>query len=246
MKFDTQGFLGSFPEIMTALPLTLALTVVTMAAGLALGTLLAVLLRRPLPVLTPLIHLYISFFRGTPLLVQLFVLYYGLPQVFPAFTHLDALVAAFIGMTLNSAAYLAESVRGALSAVEPGQMDACLSVGMHRGQALWHVILPQAARVALPSVANAFVGLLKETSLVFALGVTDVLAQAKQYAAATYLYMESFLAVALVYWGATVAFGYLQKRLEQHLAIPYDPSHVAGETGRGRRRVRSVFKEQGA
>jgi putative S-methylcysteine transport system permease protein len=221
MNFNVDGFLSSFPEIARALPLTLQITVTSMLIGLLLGTILALLIRFKTPLLAPLAHVYISFFRGTPLLVQLFVLYYGLPQLFPIFSHLDSLYAALIGLSLNMAAYLSESIRGALNAVERAQMDACLAAGMSRIQGLIHVVLPQAARVAVPSLANSFVGLLKESSLIFALGITEILAQAKQYASLTYCYMEAFLAVALVYWAITVLFGAAQRRLEAWLNIPY-------------------------
>ncbi|WP_460267461.1 amino acid ABC transporter permease, partial [Clostridium tertium] len=134
--------------------------------------------------------LYISFFRGVPTLVQLFLIYYGLPQLFPEMSKMTALTAAIIGLSLKNAAYLAEIFRAALNSVDDGQLEACLSVGMTKLQAYRRIILPQAIRNAIPATGNTFIGLLKETSLAFTLGVMEMFAQGKMYASGNLKYFE--------------------------------------------------------
>ncbi|MCC2377289.1 amino acid ABC transporter permease [Bacillus wiedmannii] len=225
MKFDVTYFLESFPQLFKYVYITLGITVVSMIISFVIGIGLAIITKNKTKNKTKFLYsiarVYISFFRGTPLLVQLFVLYFGLPQIFPTFTVLTAMQATLIGLSLNNAAYLSEIIRGSLNAVESGQMDACLSVGMTNKQAMRQIIFPQAIRVAVPSLGNNFVGLLKESSLSFALGVAEILAQAKMLAAQSYRYMESYLAVAIVYWIITIVISWGQKKLEKKLDAPY-------------------------
>ncbi len=215
VKFDVTYFLESFPQLFKYVYITLGITVVSMIISFVIGIGLAIITKNKTEFLYSIARVYISFFRGTPLLVQLFVLYFGLPQIFPTFTVLTAMQATLIGLSLNNAAYLSEIIRGSLNAVESGQMDACLSVGMTKAQAMRQIIFPQAIRVAVPSLGNNFVGLLKESSLSFALGVAEILAQAKMLAAQSYRYMESYLAVAIVYWIITIVISWGQKKVRK-------------------------------
>ncbi|MGE7917799.1 amino acid ABC transporter permease [Viridibacillus sp. NPDC093762] len=221
MKFDFMYFLESLPQLLKYVYITLGVSVVSMIISFFISILLVLIDRNRIKVLYPLSRLYISFFRGTPLLVQLFVLYFGLPQIFPEMAVITSLQAALIGLSLNNAAYLSEILRGSLNGVESNQMDACLSVGMTKMQAMRKVIFPQAIRVAVPALGNNFIGLIKESSLTFVLGLAEILAHAKMLAAESYLYMESYLAVAIIYWGLTVIIGWLQRRLEYRLEVPY-------------------------
>ncbi|WP_459500185.1 amino acid ABC transporter permease [Bacillus sp. C1] len=221
MTFDVAYFFESFPQLFKYVYITLGITVVSMVISFVIGIFLAIITKNKTKILYPIARVYISFFRGTPLLVQLFVLYFGFPQIFPSFTVLTAIQATLIGLSLNNAAYLSEIIRGSLHAVESGQMDACLSVGMTKAQAMQKIIFPQAIRVAVPALGNNFVGLLKESSLSFALGVAEILAQAKMLAAQSYRYMESYLAVAIVYWIITIVVSWMQQKLEKRLDAPY-------------------------
>lgn len=172
----------------------------------------------------PLIYsanVYISFFRAIPMLVQLFLIYYGLPQVFPMFTKLDAVTAAIIGLGFKQAAFLAEIFRAAFASVDKGQLEACIAGGMSKFQAYRRIILPQAMRNALPGTGNTFITLTKETSLAFTLGVVEIFAEAKMQASNSFHYFEAYLAVALIYWVVIVIYTYLQKRLENYLDRPY-------------------------
>ncbi|MGE7621893.1 amino acid ABC transporter permease [Viridibacillus sp. NPDC096237] len=221
MKFDFMYFLESLPQLLKYVYITLGVSMVSMIISFLISIMLVLIDRNRMKVLYPLSRLYISFFRGTPLLVQLFVLYFGLPQIFPEMAVITSLQAALIGLSLNNAAYLSEILRGSLNGVESNQMDACLSVGMTKMQAMRKVIFPQAIRVAVPALGNNFIGLIKESSLTFVLGLAEILAHAKMLAAESYLYMESYLAVAIIYWGLTIIIGWLQRRLEYRLEVPY-------------------------
>lgn len=220
-NFDPMFMIEVFPRILKYVYITLSIAMISMVIGLALGTLLALIRTYKVKGLNSLVKVYISFFRGTPLLVQLFLLYFGLPQIIPKLAAMNAYTAAFIGLSLNSSAYMSEIIRGAISAIDKGQMEACLSVGMTNWQGMRRIILPQAARVAIPTLGNTFISLLKESSLAFTLGVSEMLAQAKMAAAATYRVFESYMMVALMYWVITIGFSYIQGRIEARINKAY-------------------------
>jgi putative amino-acid transport system permease protein len=219
--FDIAYMTQVLPMLSKYIYLTVSLAVISMAAGLAIALLLLAVSTYKVKFLNGLSKLYISFFRGTPLLVQLFLLYYGLPQIMPVFKDVSAFYAAIIGLSMNGSAYMVEILRGAVSSVDKGQMEAALSSGMTHLQGMRRIVLPQAFRVAVPSLGNTFVDLLKSSSLAFTLGVAEILAQAQMSAAATYRFFESYLAVALVYWGIVVFFNSIQKLLEKKLGHAY-------------------------
>ena len=192
-----------------------------MIIGLIIALILVAISTYKIKILSPLSKIYISFFRGTPLLVQLFLLYYGLPQIIPVFKNINAYTATIIGLSMNSSAYMVETLRGAISSVDKGQMEAALSIGMTHWQGMKRIVLPQAARVAIPSLGNTFVDLLKSSSLAFTLGVAEILAQAQMSAAASYKFFENYLAVALIYWLIVIFFNYIQRILENKMSHAY-------------------------
>lgn len=207
---DWEFMISAFPTLIQALPITLFMAIAAMIFAIIGGLILALITKNKIPVLHQLSKLYISFFRGVPTLVQLFLIYYGLPQLFPEMSKMTALTAAIIGLSLKNAAYLAEIFRAALNSVDDGQLEACLSVGMTKFQAYRRIILPQAIRNAIPATGNTFIGLLKETSLAFTLGVMEMFAQGKMYASGNLKYFETYLAVAIVYWVLTMIYSMLQ------------------------------------
>lgn len=221
INFEPMFMLEVFPRMLKYVHITLSLTVIAMILGLSIGTIIALIRIYRIKVLQSFVKVYVSFFRGTPLLVQLFLFYFGLPQVIPQLADMNAYTAAFIGLSLNGGAYMSEIIRGAIGAIDKGQMEACLSVGMTSWQGMKRVILPQAARVAIPTLGNTFISLLKESSLAFTLGVPEMLAQAKMSAAATYRVFESYLMVALIYWMITIGFSYIQGKLEEKMNKAY-------------------------
>ena len=218
---DVEYTIGLLPVVALDLNSTLWMTLGGLVLSLSLGLLLALLkIIKPF-YLHYLADLYISFFRGSPLLVQLFIFYYGLPQFFPAMARMPAIVAVIIGLGLHFAAYMAESMRAAILGVHSGQMEAALSVGMTKAQGMRRIILPQAARVAFPGLMNNTIDLLKSTSLAFTLGVVEIMARAQMEAASSFRFFESYLTVALIYWLVVVACTWFQKKAEQYLNRAY-------------------------
>ncbi|MGP9037041.1 amino acid ABC transporter permease [Bacillus stercoris] len=218
---DWEFMISAFPTLIQALPITLLMAIAAMIFAIIGGLILALITKNKIPVLHQLSKLYISFFRGVPTLVQLFLIYYGLPQLFPEMSKMTALTAAIIGLSLKNAAYLAEIFRAALNSVDDGQLEACLSVGMTKLQAYRRIILPQAIRNAIPATGNTFIGLLKETSLAFTLGVMEMFAQGKMYASGNLKYFETYLAVAIVYWVLAIIYSMLQDLFERAMSKPY-------------------------
>ncbi|WP_042252115.1 amino acid ABC transporter permease [Paracoccus sp. PAMC 22219] len=214
---DTAYMWDLVPVIASYVPLTLFMAIVAMAAALTLGSALAIVRVLRVPVLDRIVAVFISFFRGTPLLVQLFLFYFGLPQVVPAMTGIDGVTAAIIGLTLHFSAYMAESIRGAILGVDRSQWEAAQSIGMTQGQLLRRIILPQAARTAAPTLMNYFIDMIKSTSLAFTLGVTEMMGAAQKEAAGSFLYLEAFLVVALFYWVIVETLSVGQRRLESSL-----------------------------
>ncbi|WP_411682150.1 amino acid ABC transporter permease [Clostridium thailandense] len=219
--FDVIYMMQSFLALAKYIYLTISLAVISMVLGLTIALALVAIGTYKVRILNPISKVYISFFRGTPLLVQLFLLYYGLPQVAPMFKSMNAYTAAIVGLSMNASAYMVETLRGAISSVDKGQMEAALSIGMSHWKGMKRIVLPQAARVAIPSLGNTFVDLLKSSSLAFTLGVAEILAQAQMSAAATYKFFENYLAVALIYWLIIIFFNRIQRILENRMGHAY-------------------------
>ena len=220
-SFDFQYIIELMPILLKYLGVTMEMALWGVLFALILALALALLRVFKIPFLQHVASLFISFFRGTPLLVQLFLLYYGAPQFMPIFIGMDAFTAAIIGLTLHFSAYMAESIRAAILGIDKSQMEACLSIGMTRLQAMKRVILPQAARVATPSLMNYFIDMIKSTSLAFTLGVAEIMAKAQMEASSSFKFFESFLAVALIYWVVVLFFTRIQHLLEHKLNEAY-------------------------
>jgi amine acid ABC transporter, permease protein, 3-TM region, His/Glu/Gln/Arg/opine family len=221
VNFDPSYIIELLPRIIGYVPITLLMAVLAMILAIAVGLMLALARNSRSRLLSSGAAVYISFFRAIPMLVQLFLIYYGLPQLFPIFTKMDAVTAAVIGFGFKQAAFLAEIFRAAFNSVDKGQMEASITVGMTRVQAYRRIILPQAARNALPGTGNIFISLIKETSLAFTLGVVEIFAEAKMQAAESFRFFEAYLAVALIYWLLIIVYSFLQQKLEQYLDRPY-------------------------
>lgn len=214
---DLDYMLGLVPVILGYVPLTIGMASAAMVGALALASLMAVERVVRVPVLDPFVQLFISFFRGTPLLVQLFLFYYGLPQILPVLAGINGVTAAILGLTLHFSAYMAESIRAAILGVDRSQWEAAQAVGMTQVQSMRRIILPQAARVAAPTLVNYFIDMIKSTSLAFTLGVTEMMGATQKEAAGSFLYFEAFLVVAMLYWAIVETLSFLQKRLERRL-----------------------------
>ncbi|MCQ4250640.1 cystine ABC transporter permease [Pseudomonas stutzeri] len=209
-----QLVLHSLPFLLKGAWWTVVLSLGGMIFGLLLGFGLALLRLYGYWPLQWLARIYVSFFRGTPLLVQLFMIYYGLPQLG---IQLDPLPAALIGFSLNMAAYTAEILRAAIASIDRGQWEAAASIGMSRAQTLYRAILPQAARTALPPLGNSFISLVKDTALAATIQVPELFRQAQLITARTFEIFTMYLAAALIYWLLASVLAYFQGRLEDRV-----------------------------
>ena len=217
MKFDFVYFFGEFPRLIVKVPYTLFLGVLAFIAAMLMGLLLALAKQSRFRVLRGASNLYVSYFRSTPYITQLFILYFGLPQIIYAMREMTAQTALILSISMNSAAFISEILRGGLLSVDKGQMEAALSIGMSKLQALRTVVLPQAFTVALPALGNSFISMIKSTAMGFTIGVVELLAKAKIGSAKSYCYLESYVAVGLIYWGMMIVIGYFQRKLEKRL-----------------------------
>ncbi len=216
--FDFKYFANMIPMLIKALPITLSIGLSAMGLGLVIGTGITLLRKIDNRVLTGVIELYVSFFRGTPLMVQLFIFFFGMPQIIPELANLNAYQASIIVLTINASAYISEVVRSAIDSVDKGQMEAALSVGMSRMKAMERIILPQALKVAVPPLGNTFISLIQGTAITFMLGLQDIMGLSKMKAAASYRFLESFLAVGLIYWLLTLIATKMNKYIEFKLS----------------------------
>ncbi|SIT54375.1 putative transporter subunit: permease component of ABC superfamily transporter [Mesorhizobium prunaredense] len=210
-----QLMLDSLPTLLwAALIFTVPLTLLSFAFGLFVG-LVAALVRLfgPKP-LVAVVRFYVWIFRGTPLLVQLFLIFYGLPSVGIL---LDAFSAALIGFTLNIGAYTSEIIRAVIGSVPKGQWEAAYSIGMTWSQAMRRTILPQAGRVAVPPLSNTFISLVKDTSLAAAITVPEMFQAAQRIVATTYEPLILYVEAAALYLALSSVLSALQTRLEKRL-----------------------------
>ncbi|WP_179031542.1 amino acid ABC transporter permease [Paenibacillus kribbensis] len=197
---------------------TLYITIVSMFFGLIIGLIVAIARLKGNRPVRWLARSYVSIIRGTPVLVQIAVIYYGLDDYGISF---GSLTAACLALSINTGAYLSETFRGAILAVPRGQTEAAYATGMSPGQTMWRIILPQAVRIAIPPMGNTFVGMLKETSLVSFIGVSELMRQAQLLQAQYLRYMPFLLEIGLMYWIMSIGFSAILERVEKRLARAY-------------------------
>src|SRR5690606_5865562 len=223
MSWDV--FIRWLPSFLDGAWLTLQLVGVSVVAGLILALPLGIARASRNLAVQALPFGYIFFFRGTPLLVQLFLVYYGLAQFEavrqgPLWPYLrDPYWCAIITMTLHTAAYIAEIIRGAIQAVPPGEIEAARALGMSRRQTMWHIVLPRAARIGMPAYSNEVILMLKASALASTITLLELTGMARKVAARTYLHEEMFLTAGLIY--LLIAFILMQgfKLLERWLRV---------------------------
>ncbi|AOR71640.1 ABC transporter permease [Burkholderia stabilis] len=190
-------FVRSLPLLESAVTMTVFLGLSSFALGSALGLAVALARVSSIRSLRGIAFAYVSVFRGTPLLVQILLIYFGLPRY--GIT-LEPVPAALLALTLFSAAYLSENFRSGINAVDRGQWEAAHSLGMNYWKMMWRVILPQGLRIAIPPVGSRMIALIKDTSLASTITVVELTRVADQVGASTFRYMEMFLMVGLIYW----------------------------------------------
>lgn len=205
--------ISSFPKILIqGIKVTVPLTLLSFALSLVIGLFLALVQIVKVPVLKQFARFYIWIFRGTPLIVQLFIIFFGLPSVGIVF---DAFTAAVLGFGMNLGAYNAEVFRSAINAVPKGQSEAAEMIGLSYAQTMRRVVLPQSFPIAFPNLSNNLISLLKDTSLAASITVADMFTISQQIAARTYETFALYLEVALVYLFFSSLLTLLQKYLEK-------------------------------
>ncbi|TCP29293.1 amino acid ABC transporter membrane protein (PAAT family) [Scopulibacillus darangshiensis] len=200
-----------WPILKAGLEFTIPLTLITFVLGLILGLLTAFARLSGIKPLVGIAKFYVWIFRGTPLLVQLFIIFYGLPSV--GLT-LKPLPSAIIGFTLNMGAYNSEILRAAISSIGKGQWEAAFSIGMTKAQAMKRIILPQATRVSIPPLGNSFISLVKDTSLAATITVSELFQKGQQIASATYEPLWLYIEVAVIYLIFSTILTYAQSKVE--------------------------------
>lgn len=211
-----QILIDSFwPLLKAGVLFTIPLTLITFSLGLILAIITALMRLSSWRILKFIAGFYVWVIRGTPLLVQLFIIFYGLPSVGII---LDVYTSAVIGLTLSVGAYGSEIVRAAILSIQKGQWEAAYSLGMTRMQALRRIILPQAARVSIPPLGNSFISLVKDTSLVAIITFVEMFKTAQQFAAVTYEPLLLYCEVGVIYLAFSSILSVLQSYTEKRLA----------------------------
>ncbi|MFO1082075.1 MAG: amino acid ABC transporter permease [Reyranellaceae bacterium] len=217
--FQVTDFLDALvnPFLLTGALVTIGLTIVGLVGGFACGLVVALLRAAPRPAVQRLARGYIWFFRGTPLLIQMVMIYSGLPQVGIRFGVLTSVIVALV---LNEAAYMAEIIRGGFLAVPAGQRDAAAALGLSRRQTLVKVLLPQATRIILPALGNQVNGLLKATSIASVISMEELMRRSEMVMQVKFDVLEVFAAAAVMYLVMTSLWDRIQRALERH----FDPA----------------------
>jgi polar amino acid transport system permease protein len=200
---------------------TLWLSAVSQTCGVILGLFLALMNMSRFPVLSWIARAYIWFFRGSPLLVQVLLLWDGLPRIFPALL-LPDFACILVAFSLNEAAYMSEIIRAAITSVDAGQMEAAKSLGMRYPLAMRRIVLPQAARVIVPPLGNEFNNMLKTTSIASVIGLLELTGSAEVYGSQAFVIFELLIVATVYYLALTTLWGYIQNWIEKRL----DPDRV--------------------
>lgn len=214
-------FSGAMPLLLEGLKLTVIVSLVSIAIGMVIGLFVCLMKMSKNVVLRAIAGVYIWIIRGTPMLVQAFIVFFGVPQVVRLFVSdfkFTALTAGIITLSLNAGAYLAEIYRGGILAVPKGQSEAARSLGLSQGKTMMKVVLPQAFKFSVPSLVNQFIITIKDTSILSAIGMAELVNKAKTYVGSTYTFFETYLVVALMYLVIIsilmVISNYIEKRLK--------------------------------
>lgn len=212
--YQTISFL---PFISKGIIVTLQYTITSLFFGLIIGIIISLFKFSSFFILTTIGNIYVSIFRGTPLLVQLFLVYFGTPQLIGY--KIGAFEAGILAFSLNSGAYVSEIIRAGIQSVDKGQFEAAASLGLSYIQTMKDIIFPQAIRNILPALVNEAINLLKESSLVSTIGVWDLMRRARIIGAEKFIYLEPLICVAIIYYLLVMVFTFTAKTLENKLKI---------------------------
>ena len=220
--FSGDRFIEASGWILPYLPVTLEFVVICVIFATLLGILLAAVRIKKIPVLQQITTVFISYMRGTPILVQLMVVYYGLPVLIYGLFGVNinrwsAFVFAEIAMVLNEGAFLSETIRGAILAVPSTQTEAAYSIGMTKAQAFLRIVLPQAARTLVPAYGTTLVGILQGSSMLYTIGVMEIMMRARAYGSHTSHSFEAYAVCAVIYMTASLLIKFISARIERRM-----------------------------
>lgn len=224
--FKWKYVFDQIPDILHFFPTTLLLVVGALIISLIFGLLIAIIRVKHIPVLEQIAKFYISIVRGTPLLVQILLVYYSitlaLMEWIPSFSvaTIDLRIYGILSLGFYQAAYTSEIIRGALISVNKGEIEAAQASGMTYPQTLRRIIIPEALEIALPGLINTLIALFKGTALVFSIGIIDMYAEAKILAGRSFRYLEGYIALAIIFWVITIIIEQIGKIVEDAVRIP--------------------------
>jgi len=208
------------PLLSEGIKLTIGISLLSIVIGLVLGLIACLMGMSKIKILKFLSGAYVWIIRGTPMLVQAFIVFFGVPQVVQLFISgfkFTPFIAGVITLSLNAGAYLSEIFRGGIQAVDKGQMEAARSLGLSKGRAMIKVVLPQAFKISIPSLVNQFIITIKDTSILSVIGLAEVVNKAKTYVGSTYRFFETYVYVAVLYLIVISVLMIVSKMLEKRL-----------------------------
>lgn len=215
-SFDFELIWDSLPLLIAGAGVTIEITAISVGIGFILGLIVSICRLSQLKIIKGIAICYVNILRGTPLLVQIFLIYFALPMIIGQ--RINPFVAAVAGCSINSGAYVSEIFRAGIQAVDKGQMEAGRSLGLSWMQTMWYIILPQAFRKVIPPLGNEFISMTKETSLVSVIGFEELTRKGQLIIAKTYGSFEIWLTVAAIYLIMTLSIAQLVSYLERRLA----------------------------
>ncbi|HWI48031.1 MAG TPA: amino acid ABC transporter permease [Rummeliibacillus sp.] len=218
MNLDFTPIIPSIPYILKGIGVTLEIAAIACVLGFILGVLLSLVKLSGIKPLKWLADFYTSVFRGTPLVLQLIIIYMGIPQMFPEIK-IDPMPAAILAFSLNSAAYISEIIRGGIMAVDKGQSEAAQALGVSYASMMKDIILPQALKNIIPALMNEFISLTKESAIVTVIGALDIMRRAYIVGGATFHYIEPLLIAGVIYYVIVLVLSYAGKLVEKRMRI---------------------------
>ncbi|MBP5490550.1 MAG: amino acid ABC transporter permease [Lachnospiraceae bacterium] len=233
--FSVKLMWSRVPHLVKKIPITLELAGLAFLVSIIIGLLIAIIRYKKVKILSPIASAFLSLMRGTPMLIQLYVAYYGIPAILRIFNSWGAdidvniipkMVYAFVALGLYQAAFTSEIFRAALESVDKGEIEAATAMGMTYPQILRRIIVPEALENALPGICNSVIGLVKGTSLASTCGIIEITYQNSILAGRDYRYLEGYVALAIIYWVITVILEKIFKLIEKRFRIPEQPKAV--------------------
>ena len=245
--FSFELMWSRIPKLLDKIPITLELAGLSFVISIVLGLLIAIIRYKKIKGLTQLAKLFLSIIRGTPMLIQLYVAYYGIPAIIRIFggdsNVVPKLFYAFLALGIYQSAFTSETIRAALLSVDKGEIEAASAMGMSYPQILRRIIIPEALENALPGLANSVIGLVKGTSLASTCGIIEITYQNSLIAGRDYRYLEGYVALAIIYWIITIILEQVFKIIEHKIRIPDQPLPIDNGEGNNQKGFKNFWKK---